>query len=247
MQGHDKHHGSDHHGDVRTNVRAMAVMTAASSTMVQISLVGVPTAQGVFVNYVTSTTNQPKSNANHIYVWQTTSNSVPWNKTPDGDSPVSSDSSTSTQSVVFDFEDKGYIIGYATAPSPKAVCATIFIPQGKQNDPTAWQYDNVTAQVVAFATNIVQAKYHVLSQYTPATNKNWVGLFLGPYATYSGPIMKKASVPTDIDNGYVTLEGVKLLIGTTYTVGYFLVDESSTNGRTSLAASSTFTVGQALG
>lgn len=221
-------------------------VSASAATSVGISLIGVPTAQGVIVNYVTDTANQPKANANHIYVWQTTANTVPWNKSPDGDTPVQSDSSTSTQMVTFDFEDKGYIIGYAPAPAPLAVCATIFIPQGKQDDPSAWQYDTVTAGVVAVATNIIQVKYHTLDQYAPATNKNWAALFLGGHANYNGSILKKAPIPTDSPDGYLVVQGVKLLIGTTYTIGYLMVDESGTNGRTSIAASSTFTVGAAL-
>lgn len=221
-------------------------VAASAATSVSISLIGVPTGQGVIVNYVTDTANQPKVNANHIYVWETTANTVPWNKSPDGDTPIQSDSSTSTQMVTFDFEDKGYIIGYATAPTPLAVCATIFIPEGKQTDPTAWQYDTVTANVVAVATNVVQVKYHTLDQYLPATNKNWAALFLGGHANYSGSFIKKASIPTDSRDGYLVIQGVKLLIGTTYTVGYLMVDEGGTNGRTSIAASSTFTVGAAL-
>lgn len=221
-------------------------VAANAATSVSISLIGVPTGQGVVVNYVTDTANQPKANANHIYVWETTANTVPWNKAPNGDTPLQSDSSTSTQMVSFDFEDKGYIIGYATAPTPLAVCATIFIPQGKQTDPTAWQYDSVTANVVAVATNVVQVKYHTLDQYLPVTNKNWAALFLGAHANYSGPFMKKASIASDSSDGYLIFEGVKLLIGTTYTVGYLMVDEAGTNGRTSIAASSTFRVGAAM-
>jgi hypothetical protein len=229
-----------------TDKQIRPIMSSTAGTNVSISLVGVPTGQGVIVNYITDTSNQPKTYANHIYVWQTTANTVPWNKTPDGDTPVASDSSSSTQSVVFDFEDKGYIIGYAVGPNPKAVCATIFIPQGKQADPSAWQYDRVTTKVVGVATNIVQVQYHTLDQYIPATNKNWVALFLGAHANYTGSYVKKVAVPTDSADGYATIEGVKLLIGTTYSVGYFLVDEAGTNGRTSLAASATFTVGQTV-
>jgi hypothetical protein len=239
MSKHEHEHEHKH-----TNEHAQPIMLRSESTAVNISIVGIPTAQGVLVNYVTDTSNQPKTFANHIYVWQTTSNAVPWNKTPDGDTALASDSSTGTQQVQFDFEDKGYIIGYAVAPTPKAVCATIFIPQGQTQNPAAWQYDRVTEKVVAVATNLIQSQYHTLTLYTPASNKNWVGVFLGAQAGYYAPIVKKQMILTDAADGFVVIEGVRLLIGTTYTVGYFMVDESSTNGRTSLAASSTFTVGQ---
>ena len=80
---------------------------AANSSSVTISLVGVPSAQGAIVNYITLPGNLPKTNGNHIYVWQTTDNIIPWNKTPDGDTAVSTDSSTSTQQVTFAVRTEG--------------------------------------------------------------------------------------------------------------------------------------------
>jgi hypothetical protein len=83
-----------------------------------------------------------------------------------------------------------------------------------------------------------------LDQYLPATYKNWLALFLGSHANYTGTYVKKVAIPTDSPDGYANIEGLKLLIGTTYAVGYFMADESTATGRTSLSASSTFTVGQ---
>src|SRR6202000_1353308 len=107
---------------------------------VTIGIVGVPSASGAIVNYITLPGNLPKTNGNHIYVWQTTDSIVRWNKTPDGDTAVSTDSSTSTQLVTFAFEQKGYIIGYGVAPTPNAVCSTIYMTATTQTNPAAWQY-----------------------------------------------------------------------------------------------------------
>ena len=96
-EGHDMEPGHKH---------PQLMLTAADKTTVSISPVGVPSAQGVIINYVTDPGNQPKTFSNHIYVWQTTENTVPWDKSPEGDQPIDTDSSASTQFVTFDFEDK---------------------------------------------------------------------------------------------------------------------------------------------
>lgn len=217
------------------------LLTAAASSSVSIQLQGVPTGQGAIVNFITNTANNPKTYGNHIYVWQTTANAVPWDKTPDGDTAVSTDSSTSTQQVTFPFENKGYIIGYAVAPTPKAVCATIYMPAGKQNDPKSWEYQSLLLSTVYVGTNLVQVHYQGLNAYPPATNKNWLGLWQGGQVPYAGDPKKVTAIPTDDQDGYPVIEGVTLLINTTYSVGYFMVEKAT--GRTSLAAQSTFTVG----
>ena len=123
-------------------------LAAADSNTVKISIAGVPTPNGANINYITLPANDPKGFSNHIYVWQTTDNVVPWNKTPDGDTALSSSSSTSTQEISYSFEDKGYIIGYAVAATAQAVSSTIYIPQGSVTDPTKWQYSNIQLDVV---------------------------------------------------------------------------------------------------
>src|SRR5471030_3017391 len=129
-------------------VATKAFLSAATSNSVIISIQGVPTAQGAIVNYITLPANLPKTYGNHIYVWQTTSNTVPWGKSPDGDTAINTDSTTSTVQVNFAFEEKGYIIGYAVAPTPNAVCSTIYMPVDQQENPAAWQYAQVAIQTV---------------------------------------------------------------------------------------------------
>jgi hypothetical protein len=219
---------------------------AVGASSVTISIQGVPTAQGAIVNYITLPGNNPKTNGNHIYVWQTTQNTVPWNKTPDGDTPVPTDSSSSTVLAKFPFEQKGYIIGYAVAPTPNAVCATVYMPANKQNDPSSWQYASLDVSVVYVGTNLIQVKYDGLQLYTPASNKNWLGLWMGNQVPWSGDPIKAVNISQDApSSGYAVIDGVNLLIGVSYVVGYFMVDPKS--GRTSLAASASFTVGAQLG
>lgn len=216
-------------------------LALADSNAVQISIAGIPTGDGANVQYVTLPATDPKAFSNHLYVWQTTDNIVPWKKPVDGDTAISSSSSTSAQQLKFAFEQKGYIIGYAVAPTPQAVCSTIYLPANKQDDPTAWQYTNLKLEVVYVGTNLVQVKYTGLPQYQPATNKNWIGLWQSPQVPYDGDPVAKLSLSNDAPSGYATIQGVTLLIGYSYSVGYFMVEP--VKGRTSLAAGATFTVG----
>jgi hypothetical protein len=220
------------------------LLTAAASSNVTIQLQGVPTAQGVIVNFITNTANTPKTYGNQIYVWQTTSNAVPWDKAPDGGAAINTDSSTATQQVQFAFENKGYIIAYAVAPTPKAVCATIYIPAGQLTNPGAWQYANLSLSTVYVGTNLVQTHYVGLNSYSPATNKNWIGLWQGAQVPYGGDPKKLITIPTDDQEGYPVMEGISLLINTTYSMGYFMVEKAT--GRTSMAAQTTFTVGTSV-
>jgi len=214
---------------------------AASGSSVKITLQGVPTSQGAVVQYTTLPGNQPNTNGNHIYVWQTTGNAVPWGNKPDGDTAVSNNAATSTMLAKFAFQNKGYIVGYGVAPTPKAVCATIYMPAGGINDPKQWQYANVGVDVVYVGTNLIQVQYTGLADYTPQTNKNWIGLWLGSQVPWSGDPIKSIKVTPDFpSSGYAYMDGIDLLIGLQYVVGYFVVDQAT--GRTALAASSTFTV-----
>lgn len=232
----------EHHQGAQES-REHPFLTAAVANSVSIGLVGMPTAQGALVSYITLPANTPKTYGNHIYVWQTTDNVVPWAKGPDGDTALDSDTSQSTAFVAFPFEQKGYILGYAVAATPQAVVATVYMPANQQNDPTKWQYASVDIKVVYYGNNLVQVQYTGLPQYSPATNKNWIGLWQGSQVPYSGEPQKRINVTQDAPpSGYGYLQGVTLLIGVSYCVGYFMVDPAK--GRTSLAAQATFTVGQ---
>lgn len=228
-----------------TQEHSKLFLGAAGSTSVQISLQGVPSSTGAIVNYITLPGNNPKTNGNHVYVWQTTDNIVPWNKAPDGDTAVPTDSSSSTFQAKFAFEDKGYIVGYGVAPTPNAVVSTIYMPAGQQNNPAQWQYGALSTQIVYVGTNLVQVKYNGLSLYQPATNKNWVGLWMGAQVPWSGDPIKIVNVTQDAPpSGYLIIDGISLLIGVSYVVGYFVVEPKT--GRTALAAASSFTVGMQL-
>lgn len=200
-----------------------------------------PTPQGVLVNYLTAPANKPKTFNNQLYVWDTTDNQVPWGKDPEGSTGLTSDASTATRFLPFDYEDKGYIVGYAVAAETAAVCSTIYIPQGASGDPTKWKYASVGLLVVYSDSSVVQVQYTVLPAYKPAARANWVAVWQGSSVPYEGESLGQANIPSDAETGYAVIEGLGLTINTPYSVGYFMVAPGS--GRTTLAAQATFTIG----
>lgn len=196
--------------------------------------------QGVLVHYATPADDAPNSFHNYLYAWDTTSNQVPWDKAPIGSAPIGSDSSTGTELLPFDYEQKGYIVGYAVADLPVAVSATVYLPEGSSNTAADWEYASTQCQVVYADSSIVQVRYIDLPAYRPNTYRNWVGVWTGSSVPYQGAPLGHAEIGSDSESGYAVVQGLNLSISTEYCVGYFLVDAAV--DRTSLAAWTTFSV-----
>lgn len=216
------------------------ILIALQNSTISINVVGQPWAGGVIASYDTPTANKPATFQNQIYVWETTSNQVPWDKPPTTSVAVSSDSSASTLVVPFDYEQKGYIVGYAVGPQPTGVCSTVYLPQFASGDPTRWQYASAWITIVYPHSNLVQVQYGVLPAYRPATYRNWVAIWQGSSVPYDGEPIGRTQIQSDAASGYAVITDLNLTIGSTYSVGYFMIDPIS--GRTSLAAQTTFTL-----
>jgi hypothetical protein len=216
-------------------------LSANASTGIAISIPVAPSALGVIVSYLTDAARAPSSFGDQLYAWQTTSNTVPWNKGYAGAAAVPSDASSGSVYLGFPYEQLGYIIGYAVATSPRAVCATVYIPQGATGDPARWAYGNVSCSMIYATSSLVQVNYAVLADYLPASNRNWVGIWQGTSVPYQGEPLGWSYVPADAQVGSVIVQGLGLTINTSYAVGYFMADRAT--GRTALAAQATFTVG----
>ncbi|MCD5364301.1 MULTISPECIES: hypothetical protein [Chromobacterium] len=219
----------------------LLLLSNNAGRQVFVNVVGVPMPDGVLANYVTDTANQPRTFDNRLYAWESSASQVPWDKSPVGKAALLDDSSSSTRVLNFDYEAKGYVIAYAVAGTPQAVCASVYLPAGEQDNPAAWVYDGVSLQTVYVNSNVLQLKYQVLTAYQPKAAGNWVGIWQGSAVPYSGDPIRSMPVPRDDDSGYLALDGLQLTINTSYTVGYFM--QALPLGRTSLAASTTFTIG----
>jgi hypothetical protein len=214
---------------------------ALSGSAVEIKIVAPVQPSGVAVNYVTSQVNKPQTYANNIYVWKTTSDNVPWGTVPDGNTAVESDTPVSTQFLDFPFLVKqDYIVGYAVAADPNAVCSTVYVPAATQSDPSTYVTTDTTISINSWGNNYVQVKLDGLGNYSPSGNKNWVGVWALDHVPYSGDPIAKTNVSLSSAHGLIYIGGVALTIGSTYSVGYFNFMPTSPAGRTALACSATF-------
>jgi hypothetical protein len=212
---------------------------AASGSAVEIKIPAPVQPKGVSVNYVTSQVNKPQTYANNIYVWKTTSDNVPWGTDPDGTTAVASDRPVSTQFVDFPFlVGQDYIVGYAVAADPKATCSTVYIPGASHEDPTTFVTSDTTISINSFGNNYVQVKLSGLGNYSPSSNKNWVGVWEQDHVPYSGDPIAKTNVSLSSAKGLIFIPGVPLTVGSIYSVGYFMA--ATPAGRTALACSATF-------
>lgn len=212
---------------------------AVSGSAVEIKIPAPIQSKGVPVLYVTSQDNRPQKYANQIYTWKTTSPNVPWGADQAGTTAVESDRPVSTQFVNFPFElQQDYIVGYAVAADTNTVCSTVYIPGASSNDPTTYETSDTTISINSFGNNYVQVKLAGLGNYSPSANKNWVGVWESDRVPYSGDPMAKTDVPLSSAKGLIYIPGVKLTVGSTYSVGYFMAAGAA--GRTALACSATF-------
>jgi hypothetical protein len=190
---------------------------------------------GVDVQYTTFDTNKPKTYGNTLYVWGASGPIIPWGQPPVASTPIDKDQYQSTQRLKFDYQvSLGYIIGYATASDANAICASVFIPPGGEDQDSL----DLTISLATFANNYVKINYKGLADYKPSANKNWIGLWNQPRAGYDGNPIAKADVPHPNSSGSATIVGTKILIGATYTVGYYMAPLLP--GKASLAAQTTF-------
>ena len=190
---------------------------------------------GIDVQYTTFDTNKPKTYGNTLYVWEAAGPVVPWGQPVVASTPIDKDQYLGPQRIKFPYQvGLGYIIGSATASDPNAICATTFIPPngGDSTSP------NLTISLSSFSNGYVKISYSGLDNYNPAANKNWIGIWNQPRAGYDGNPIAKADIAFPNSSGSATITPVKLLVGATYTVGYFMA--ALQPGKSSLAAQVTF-------
>jgi hypothetical protein len=212
---------------------------APTSSAVQIKVVGKVQRDGVTMNYVTSAVNKPKSYANTFFVWKTTNEVLPWGTAPVKTVALAADNPVSSQKIDFAFElGQGYIIGYAVGADQSATCAAVYIPEGQHEDPTQYINSNTTIKINTFGSGFVQVDYDGLENYDPQANGNWIGIWEKGRVPYSGDPMGKALIKGAEKRGKCIIEGVRITIDSTYSVGYFMSSKEA--GRTALAASATF-------
>lgn len=187
---------------------------ALAQTMVSI---GAVTPATVTVNYSCLPGNQPHSYSNFVAIWQSTM--IPWGAPPLKRQDIPGDGqSGSTTLTGLAVQEKPYIVGYGVGADIGAICAISVIYVGGQAGPS----QSVILGLASIAPDSLVIHYQTLDGYRPLTTKNWVGLWQGmasPY--YSGDPMARATPDQDVSDGYITMNGLTLPFGTTFTLVYF--------------------------
>ena len=191
--------------------------------------------------YVTMPGNQPQQYANTVFIWQTSSTQIPvgtkplntWSvvgNNPDGDNVFTKLSVTQLS----------YLLGYGTGPDVKNIAATSFLPAtgGGSANPTTFQ---PSIQMTYSGAGSVAFNYSMPPGARPLSDGDWVGLWQGldESALYTVAPNWFVQVPQDFSNGSRALNGVTILRGTVYTLGYFRGSYDAAKPKQSTLACST--------
>jgi len=215
--------------DLTIDGLAVALGTA---TLSQISL-GIKEWGGDFLtaSYITLPANRPKDNSNVLYLWE--GSDIPWGSPPDARVAIP----TNAMKADVTFSDivvsmTSYIVGYAPAPDPTQVCASVVLDAGG----LVGNALSVSIGVASIGTTSVTIRYAVLPGYRPAFYGNWIGLWEGEISPYNCPPPLSKKAVKDVTAGTVTITDVPIKIDTRYTVVYFMHDIDKDANNTTAAA-----------
>ncbi|MDA3859545.1 MAG: hypothetical protein PF480_15255 [Roseovarius sp.] len=211
-------------------------ISSASSGTVILANRGTKQGEGVNIQYTTFPNNKPLEYANQFFVWESDSPNIPWDRDPIARVPVGQDQYTFTQFVKFNYQvGVGYVIGYAVANDPGAICSSIFYPANEQPG----QGQQLKMAMGSYGPGYVEVSYDTLQQYNPVANHNYIAIWQAPQASYKGGEMSAASIQYPNTHGQATIMNVNLQINSTYSIGYFM--KKAPEGKSALASELTFT------
>jgi hypothetical protein len=195
------------------------------------------TGTAIGLGFSTLPGNLATSYQNAVALWQ--GSIVAWNASPQTKEtvPVDEASADFTFSPV-SITRQAYTVGYAVGPRLGDFCACVTIGAGGQaTNPQA-----VGLNISWIGATSLTLAYVTLPGYQPQANGNWAGLWQGQVDAFApGTPVAQVPVSADTDQGPVVFNNVPLLIGTTYTVVYFMGPEPTT-----AAAQLTFTTATAV-
>lgn len=189
--------------------------------------------------------NQPNSNANTLFLWQTSTYAVPTSTTPLNTQPIASNTPNGSYTFTgLSVSTEAYLVGFGVGATPQTIVSLILIP-AMGTGPAVPQSLNSSVTVTQITPNSIPFSYVMPSGQQPLANGDWVGLWEGQgetvlYTTapnWSGPINSNSSS----GNSALNLASGVIKRGTQYTLGYFKTGWATTNPKqTTLACSATF-------
>lgn len=205
----------------------------SESTEVELTVASV-TADDVTVLYMGMNTNEPQSFGNSIVVWE--GDGVGWNEPPLATAAVQDDAPAGSLSVAIPNltpDSTSYTFGYAVGASPTAIASVVTTLPGGPSETQA-----TSVSVDEFGSDFILVRYSLPAGALPGTLGHWVGVWEGGSVDISGPPpMVRSDVTSQTDQGTVEINGIQLVRGTAYTIGYFVGPD-----QTELAATVTFVV-----
>jgi hypothetical protein len=197
------------------------------------------TPTGIAFDYNTMPGNQPVTYGNTVFLWQTSTPSVPTGVTPMKSWSVSPNQVDGSSEFPFDVGLVSYLLGYATGPNVKNICATSFVPA---SGATSAYTPSVTH--IGHGATSVQFTYSVPDGMTPNSDGDWVGIWenQGVGVLYALPPKAFVPIASNSGSGNGSILNVSLRRSTPYVLGYFKGGYKATGPvQTTLAAASVFT------
>jgi hypothetical protein len=220
-----------------TPLDAIRAAAQSSTTQLQVPEGGITPTQIVF-QYATPPGNQPATYGNTVFLWQTSGAVVPIGVTPLASARIAGNQPNGSGVVNARLMALPYLLAYATGPRVENVCAVVLIPV---SGPTQGQAPAITVE--AFGATWLTYGYSLPAGTQPASDGHWVGIWRGQASgLYSVPPLAFVPVAQDMSTGQGVIDGLALLVGSQYTLGYFAGGYDATApSQTALACSYTFT------
>jgi hypothetical protein len=185
--------------------------------------------------------NQPSSNSNTVFIWQTSDPENIPSSSPQNSKGVAVDQPNGSDVFTgLTVTSEAYLLGYAVGPDVKNVCALVFVPaESAGKDPMPLQ---PTISALPGSTSVA-FDYRMPGGTAPQTDGDWAGLWQGETEAvlYDMPPTWFVPIPQDDPQGAGAFENVTIRRGSQYTIGYFKGGyDSKTPKQTTLACSVTF-------
>lgn len=178
---------------------------------------------GIAVDFDSLNGNLPETYANTIFVWE--AETVLWDSAPDATFPVGANVTVGSQTLAGLDSDTAYTLAYAVGSEVGTTAATVTLTPG-----SSMRTQSIEISIEATTVGLIELGFDLPEEMNPAEYGHWVGIW--PSSSLSPgnsvPPVGRASVETDQSQGSVALEGVELLRGVVYTIGYFTGSEHTT-------------------
>lgn len=178
---------------------------------------------GVIVSYRSMPGNRPQSNGNSVALWDST---IPNLQSPPlAAAPVPTNLEVGDVYIPYQLQQSNYSVTYQTdGYSTMNALAPVRLAPNAFEIPTF-----VSLTISSLDTSGVKVIYSTLPGYTPATYKNWVGLWRGFASPYSaGSPMGRVPITEDYSQGEATIPFSPGPFD--YTLIYFLGEKQLTAG-----------------